>query len=246
MPLRSFANFYEKKQKMLHKTKGICINFLKYKETSIIAKIYTQEFGLQSYLVNSVRTQKPKFSVAFFQPLTLLDMVVYHKTAKNTLRRIAEVRCSQPYKAIPFDIKKSSLVVFLSEILLKVLQEDEKNEELFEFLEQSFLLLDKLEQIENFVLIFLVHLLENLGLLGRNTEKDFFKQLHQAKACPHPQTIPLEVETLDSIRKGRSPAITAMLRQKLVDYLLAYFRLHYDSFGEVKSLHIFRDLFSKI
>ena len=227
---------------MLHKTKGICINFLKYKESSIIAKIYTQDFGLQSYLVNSVRTEKPKFKIALFQSLTLLDMVVYHKPTKAALQRISEIRCSQIYQHIPFDMTKTGLAVFLSEVLLKTLQEEEKNEELFDFLEQSFLFLDKSENVNNFALHFLLFFLDKQGFLAKNIE-DFFLQLYQAKVCSHPDTLRIEIELLEDIRNGKDPSIPNALRQKLINYLLAYFRLHYDFFGDIKSLHILRSLF---
>ncbi|GAB4123273.1 MAG: DNA repair protein RecO [Raineya sp.] len=228
---------------MLHKTKGICINFLKYKESSIIAKIYTQEFGLQSYLINSVRTEKPKFKAALFQPLTLLDMVVYHKTAKSALQRLSEVRCRHLYQTIPFDVKKSSLAFFFSEILLKTLQEEEKNEELFDFLEQSFLSLDKTANINNFAVHFLLDFLNKQGLLGQNME-DFFGQLHQNKLCPRPAMMQVEISYLERIRNGEDLDLPSVLRRQLIDYLLAYFRLHYDFFGELKSIEILRSILS--
>lgn len=228
---------------MLHKTKGICINFLKYKETSIIAKIYTQEFGLQSYLINGVRTEKPKFKIAFFQALTLLDMVVYHKHGRASLQRVSEIRCSQPYQHIPFDFTKSSLAIFLSEVLLKTLQEEEKNEDLFDFLEQSFLQLDKAEKVENFALEFLLKLLEKQGLLGQDLG-EIFLQLYQNKLSPRPDALKIEMEILEKIHKGEDVYIPNVLRQQLINYLLGYFRLHYEFFGEIKSLQVLRSLFA--
>jgi DNA repair protein RecO (recombination protein O) len=83
---------------MLHKTKGIVLHYIKYSETSIIVKIYTETFGIQSYIVNGVRSKNNKNKIALFQPLTLLDMVVYHKANATSLNRIAEVRCSEPFQ----------------------------------------------------------------------------------------------------------------------------------------------------
>ncbi len=226
---------------MLHKTKGICINFIKYKETSIIAKIYTQEFGLQSYLINGVRTEKPKFKIALFQALTLLDMVVYHKQGRASLQRVSEIRCSQPYQHIPFDFTKSSLAIFLSEVLLKTLQEEEKNEDLFEFLEQAFLQLDIAEKIDNFALTFLLKLLVKQGLLGQDMG-EIFSQLYQNRLSPRPDALKIEIEILIKIFKGEDPHLPNVLRQQLINYLLAYFKLHYEFFGEIKSLQVLRSL----
>ncbi len=108
---------------MLHKTRGIVFKYFKYGDTSIIAKVYTEAFGLQSYIVNGARSTKSKGKIAFYQPLTLLDLVVYKK--KNSgINRISEVRCSQPLKTIPYEITKSSQGVFLSELLYKCIKED--------------------------------------------------------------------------------------------------------------------------
>ena len=45
---------------MVHKTKGIVLRTVKYGETSVIVTILTELFGLQSYLVNGVRTSSGK------------------------------------------------------------------------------------------------------------------------------------------------------------------------------------------
>ena len=41
---------------MTHKTKGIVLRTVKYGETSVIVTILTELFGLQSYLINGVRS----------------------------------------------------------------------------------------------------------------------------------------------------------------------------------------------
>ena len=107
---------------MLHKTRGIVIKFIKYRESSIIATVLTEKLGVQSYLVNSVRTKKPIYSISFFQPLTLLDMVVYHKENAN-LNRVSEIRCENQFGSIPFNHNKSAIALFLSEVMYKVIKE---------------------------------------------------------------------------------------------------------------------------
>ena len=112
---------------MLHKTKGIVLHFIRYSDTSIIAKIYTEAFGLQSYIVNGVRSKSAKNKIALFQPLTLLDLVVYHKE-NSTLQRISEMRCAEPYQSIPFKVHKSSIALFTAEILQKTLKFPERSQ----------------------------------------------------------------------------------------------------------------------
>ena len=93
---------------MLQKTRGLVLSHIRYQETSIIVKIYTEELGLQSYIVNSVRTKSSKTNkIALFQPLTLLDLVVYYNE-KKSINRISEQKCNYPFSSIPFNIVKST------------------------------------------------------------------------------------------------------------------------------------------
>ena len=99
---------------MLHKTRGIVFHHTDYSETSVVAKIYTELFGLQSYLVNSVRKKNAKVKQHVFQPLTLVEMVVYHKE-RSGLKRLADAKNSPVLKSIAFDIRKSSVILFMNE-----------------------------------------------------------------------------------------------------------------------------------
>ncbi|MBL7720826.1 MAG: recombination protein O N-terminal domain-containing protein, partial [Chitinophagaceae bacterium] len=64
----------------LHKTKGIVLRTVKYGETSVIVTLFTELFGIQSYLVNGVRASSKKGTgkANMFQPAAILDLVVYH------------------------------------------------------------------------------------------------------------------------------------------------------------------------
>ncbi len=126
---------------MLQKTRGIVLQVTDYAESSIIAKIYTESSGMQSYLVNSVRKHKARFSSNLFQPLTLVNLVAYHKTGRG-LNRISEIGCSTPYQTIPYDFIKSSLALFINEVLYKSIREEESNDQLFGFLFHALQILD--------------------------------------------------------------------------------------------------------
>ncbi|MFC0185163.1 DNA repair protein RecO [Pseudarcicella hirudinis] len=148
---------------MLRKTKGIVINYIRYRETSIIVKIFTEEFGIQTFIENGVRSAKSKNKIALFQPLTLLDLVVYHKEGKD-LHRISELKCLIPFQTLPFNIYKSSIALFITEILGKCMKEETGNISLFRFLLNSILWLDAAEDdFENFHLQFLIKLASFLG-----------------------------------------------------------------------------------
>ncbi len=82
---------------MLIKTRGIVLSYLKYRETSIIARIYTERLGVQSYVVNGVRKAKPPGRIALFQPFTLLELVAYVARGSGGLTRLSEFRCAEPF-----------------------------------------------------------------------------------------------------------------------------------------------------
>ncbi|HLF34203.1 MAG TPA: DNA repair protein RecO [Cyclobacteriaceae bacterium] len=146
------------------KTRGIVLNYIRYSESSVITKIYTEQYGLQTYIVNNVRSAKPKYTVALFQPMTQLDMVVYHNYY-GKINRVSEIRISHPYRDLPFNIRKSTVALFLSEMLLKTLREESSNPELYHFIISSFTEYDALRrEYQNFHVQFLLHYLKYIGL----------------------------------------------------------------------------------
>ncbi len=126
---------------MIIKTKGIVLNYIKYKESSIICKIYTESHGLQSFIVNGVRKSKNS-QLSIFQPLNQLDIIFYMKK-NSTLYRIKESRIHSIYQSIHNEIPKISICFFLSEFLSKVLTSEEDQNQKFEFISKSIYDFDK-------------------------------------------------------------------------------------------------------
>ena len=148
---------------MLHKTRGIVFKTTDYGDSSIIVQVFTEKFGLQSYIVNGAKKPKAKISRNIFQPLHLLDMVVYHKNTGN-VQRIKEVKNSPVLQSIPYDVIKSSLAIFLNEVLYKAVKQQSAEEKLFEFTFNAIEWLDhQTEGLANFHLFFLVRLTRYLG-----------------------------------------------------------------------------------
>jgi DNA repair protein RecO (recombination protein O) len=223
---------------MLTKTRGIVISYLRYRETSILVNVYTAEMGICSYIENGVRSAKAKHKMALFQPLTLLDLEVYHKPGKG-LHRISEAKCFFPYQAIPFDIAKSSLALFLSEVLNKVLKEEEANPALFEFLSDSMQYLDRAsEHFENFHLQFLWQLAAFLGF-GAGNAAEFYQQL-KAAGCIVPNFT--ELDALIHADYGHPIVLHRSERKELLAGMLNYYQLHMENFGEIRSLQILQEV----
>jgi DNA repair protein RecO (recombination protein O) len=141
---------------MQEKTRGIVLGYIKHRETSIIVNIYTEKFGLRSYIENGVRSSKSKNKIALFQPLSLLDMVVFENKVKN-ISRLSEIKSDHPYIEIPYHMAKSSIGLFLLEIFKKSLREENANPPLFTFLYNALLFLDSTQApVVQFHLLFLI------------------------------------------------------------------------------------------
>jgi DNA repair protein RecO (recombination protein O) len=229
---------------MLHKTRGIVLNFIKYRETSIVTRIYTENFGLQSYIVNSVRGGGKKSSgkISFFQPLTLLEMVVYYKKSPG-LNRISEMKCTDPYQTIPYDFIKSGIALFLTEVLNKCLKEEEANSEMFEFLYNSLQVFDHMaHDYQNFHLQFMIRLSRYLGFAPGSTE-DVFEQVHEYIGKPQvseaEEQVLAQLITASFTEKVTSSNTT---RRLLLDDLIKFYQLHIEGFKDLKSTSVLREL----
>lgn len=229
---------------MLHKTRGIALSYIRYRESSIIAKIYTESFGIQTYIVNGVRSSKSKNNrIALFQPLTLLDMVVYHKNREDTIHRISELKCYAPFFSIPFDVTKSGLGLFMTEILGKTLREEENNEPLFRFIEHAVQYLDNAEGgFENFHIQFLMQLAHYLGF-GVETTEDLENELKD-NHYPHLSDGWEQTAIRQMLENGYGLSIPMdrSRRIAILEKLIFFYKIHMDSLGEIKSLDILREV----
>lgn len=228
---------------MLQKTRGIALSYIRYRETSIIARIYTEEFGLQSYIVNGVRSARSKNNkIALFQPLTLLDMVVYNKHDRD-LHRLSEIKTSYPFQSLPFEVTKSTIALFVTEMLNKVLKEEASSPTLFQFLGNSVLFLEGAQaNYENFHLIFLLKLSFFLGF-GPESAREFENQLRE-NSYPFLPDHEMDTALNTMLRQpfGTPIKLHRSARNELLDALVAYYQIHIDSIGEVKSLPVLREV----
>ncbi len=241
---------------MMHKTKGIVLHSINYSETSVIVKIYTERFGLQSYLFKGVHRKTSKFKPVFFQPLSLLEMEVYHKH-KNTIQSAKEVRFSYPYQQIPYDIRKSSVALFINELIYKSIREEESNPALFSFLWQSFLQLDTIqENIGCFHLVFAMQLTRFLGIQPRDNYSGDYRIFmlsdgaFRAGIPMHPNdldpeesryfhllfTTPLELFSTISLSHA--------VRNRFIEVILRYYQLHLPGFKGLKSHQVLQGVLS--
>ncbi len=155
---------------MLIKTRGIVFRTVKYGETSVIADIFTEDKGLHSFIAGSVRTAKARMPYNLFQPMMVVELVAYFRDEPNALNRLKEVRASEVWSRIPFDIRRGAVALFLAEICRKCIQETEENRDLMDFLLDNLRWLDQTTTpIANMHLHFLLQL---CGFLGFQPQGD--------------------------------------------------------------------------
>jgi DNA repair protein RecO (recombination protein O) len=241
---------------MVHKTKGIVLRTVKYGETSVIVTILTELFGLQSYLVNGVRTLSGKGAskAGMFQPSAMLDLVIYHQESKN-LQRLKESNWQLLYQHIFSDVTTHSVAVFMIELLQKCLKQPEPNPELYYFMEDVLTRLDQsdIKVQANFPLFFALHLAGFFGLRidDNYSDKRVFLDLREGyfteERPTHPHYLQNPLSEISShILKVMQPDELAGLplnkekRRLLMAAYEDFYSIHITGFTALRTLPVLR------
>ena len=228
---------------MLFKTRGIVISYIKYRETSIITSIFTEEFGLQSYIVNSARSKKSKNKIAYFQPLTLLDLVVY-KNEKKNIQRISEYKNAFTYQDLPFNPQKTSIAIFLSELLAKTLSTEEGQAPLFEFIFSAFKHYDTfpIKKLTNFHLQFMFHLCYHLGIYAQSEEIMEQVELKLGFTAVEQKDCINALEKLQNLHFSDEVSLSLYQRRLAFLSLVTFLQENFSSLRNLKSIDVIREL----
>lgn len=241
---------------MLHKTRGIVLKTTTYNESSVVVQVFTERFGIQSYLINGVKKPKAKIPMNVLQPLHLLEMVVYHKQNAQ-IQRVAEARPMPLFKTIPYEVIKNTMVQFLNEVLYKSIRQQHTDEHLFEYLFHAISWLDETDEFSvNFHLSFLMKLTRFLGFApqeqARFDQKYFdLQEGNFTSLSPiHPYFISdadgnllLQLLNMPFERNGEIK-LDNTHRRFILDKILIYYQLHAASFGQIKSHQILEEILS--
>ncbi len=239
---------------MLHKTRGIVLKTTDYGETSVIVQVFTEKLGLQSYIINGVKKPKAKISRNMLQPLHLLDMVVYHKNAGN-VQRLAELKNSPVLQTIPYDVVKSSLAMFLNEVLYKCIRQQSADENLFGFTFSAIEWLDhQTGGLANFHLLFLVQLTRYLGFYPdryQANEADYFDLKNGTFSKYKPESVlylsPPHTQNFSRLLQCSFETLSELKftndeRRYLIAKLLEYYSLHIEGFGNIRSHEVLEEV----
>ena len=238
---------------MVLTTKGIVLSSIKYGDTNLIVSCFTEVSGLKSYMLHRILSSKRgKLKSSYFQPLTLLELEVIHKD-KGTLERIQEAKVIHPFQTLHVDMVKTTMVIFLAEVIRNSIKEEEKNIELFQFLENSLIWLDDHDQVANFHILFLLKLSKYLGFYPDTTHyhKEYFDLIEgnfQDSKTNNYSENGVSVQALKQFFGIDFDAIsgiklTKTVRFETLNLLLMYYKLHLHNFKNPKSLSVLKQLF---
>lgn len=235
-------------------TKAIVLRSIRYSEADLIAKCYTASDGLKSYMLRGVlKSKKGKIKTAMFQPFSQLELVARHRN-KGTLEYIKEAKITAINPNIRGDVQKSSIAIFLAEVIQNAVQEEEQNTALFDFLEHSVEWLENQKRFSNFHLFFLVKFTKYLGIYPHfDSEGGSFFNLQQGyfetdetdrysvggkNAALLKTFMDMQTEELPSLKLNQN------LRKKFLVFILSYYQVQLQGFRQPKSLEVLNQLFA--
>lgn len=235
---------------MLLSTKGIVFKTIKFQETSLIVKIFTESHGVQTFMVKGVRSVKANGRAGVFQPGMLLDIVMNYQESKQ-FKHLREYRSAVVYTTMMDDVRKSSVLMFLIEVLEQCIEENSEDNRLFEFIEQSLINFDQHNFDPDFHVHFLLEFMKHLGIYPRGRrsaslpyfdvkEGGFTNQLlGNTFTCSEEDSM-----LIDSVLTDDPPAMLRKDRKRLTHLLLDYFSFHIEKYRGAKSLYVLETVLS--
>jgi DNA repair protein RecO (recombination protein O) len=223
---------------MHHTTEAIVLQLYPYKDNGAVVKLYSRNKGIISCWASSIHKKSSKTKVNLLQPLSIIKAEINDKE-NNSLIQLKEIETSVHTPGIGLNIEKSTIALFLSELLLKLLKESSTDESFYEFIRNSIILLNETpEKCANFHILFMIVLSDHLGLLPTgnfSAETAYFNLqdgVYQAAKPMHPHFLePAESEWLSKLSSYKledfhAPSIPAQSRKLLLRGVLEYFELH--------------------
>jgi DNA repair protein RecO (recombination protein O) len=240
---------------MIQKTRGIVLRSTKYGDTSLIAQIYTENFGRHSFLFKGIRGKKSKIRSNLIQALFILNIEAYIKEGKG-LSLVKEASAVKIFVHFPYDLKKGAQAMFMAEVLYRCLKEEEANKSLFDFIVSSIEYFDLLEEgSADFHIIFLVKLSKYLGFYP-STKENKNDLVFDMKEGIYKDHIPTHFDFIDSLNselldeilntnyenlKGLN--LNRVKRNDLLEAILKFYSFHIEGITNLKSYTVLRELF---
>lgn len=238
---------------MLLHGRGIVFHNVRYGESSLISRIYTREAGLLSFHIKGVRNQKGAIRPSHLIPLNLLEMVFQWKQ-NGQLQLLRELKCAPVLSEVHHDPVKRSIAMFLSELVNRVIREEEKNEELFDFLWNSVQILDlSKHSLANYPVYFSLQLSRYLGFFPSSDYRsgqcfDLLEGTYSDGSRTGLHYLNAEESALVNalcripVARMHEVEMNGVLRRRIMDSMIRYYQLHLDQFRNMQSPEILREV----
>jgi DNA repair protein RecO (recombination protein O) len=232
---------------MLQRTEGILLHHFPYSDHTSILKIYTPEGGVQSYFY---RIGKKHRRSGLLQPLSILDVVSW-KEEKKELHQIREIAAAYPYASIGNDLFKNTVVLFLNEVLLKMVREAVPHPEQCHFVKEWLEHFDREDFDPDAHLYFIAHLLAYQGFFpgGEYSESTSIFDLQEGiftdSRPRHPRYVEHQVAAHFSalFTDGVHLEIDRLERKILLNALMEFMTVHIPDCTHFKSLPVLEEIF---
>lgn len=219
--------------------------------------MFTRQWGRLSFALQLPRTAQAKLKKQYFQPLTLLYIEADIRQQAQ-LQKISEASLLSPLPALLSDPSKLAIGLFVCEFLYHALRDEQHNEPLFDYVRASIEWLDGRERdFANFHLVFLMRLSRFLGFFPNledlTSEEAPYFDLRAACFCQQPPLhrdflmpqeasrihllMRMDYATMHLFRLSRAD------RNRILEILIQYYRLHIPQFPELRSLPVLQELF---
>lgn len=235
-------------------SKGIVLNTLKYGEKGLIVQLLTASHGRQSYMVQGLGGRSRNAKLALFQPMFALEFEGI-ESSKMQMHRFGEVHSGIVMQSTPFDVKKSTIALFMAEVLHRLIKESEANSMLFDFVWGSIEALDAAtEGVANFHLWFLSHLCRFLGFSPGNehepqawfniAEGVFTHEQPRPEHCMTQENALILRDMLEcDVRYLSEVGLNRHQRVDFLEALIRYYGYHLDTIHSVQSIRILQEVF---
>jgi len=239
---------------MLVSSSAIVLSKVRYQDNDLIIKCLTRDLGVVSYMVKNISvSKKSKNKFAFFQLLNILDLET-NFNPNRSIQYIKDLKIKYSFKSLHTNIYKSSVVMFLSEILSTIIHNEIEDVELFDFIENSLIWYDQSEDSSTFYLIFLMKITNYLGFYPDctnmhydyfNLEEGLFENSKNSKYVIYGDSLVL-FKTILGIKfdSNKLPFIDKIKKKDILKNILIYYKLHVDGFKDPKSLKVLNQIFA--
>lgn len=247
---------------MYRKLDCIALRTVKYSDKNAILSAFSREEGRVSLLVPAGTGRAAARLRALMMPMGMFECVAEIRPARDIL----PVRDVRPITLPPIgDPLRSSLALFLADILGGVLREQAADPSLFQFLERAINLLGDVpsatnphpltaKALCNFHIWFLLRLTVPLGIepdwstYRPGSYFDLTGGIFRTLPPSHRNFLPQGESATGRLLSRLTPRnlghlqLTRFERNTVLDRILLYFRTHFPSLGEPASLSVLRML----